>query len=48
MPRGDLNPMFNAEANALRDPTSVDVQDGNADPVHEQDGHKHTNKCVNC
>ncbi len=48
MPRGDLNPMFNPGANALRDATAVDVQDGNADPKHEQDGHKHTTKCLSC
>ncbi len=48
MPVGDLNPLFDAGANALRDRTAVDVQDGNADPVHEQDGHRHTTKCLSC
>lgn len=48
MPSGDMNAFFNANANAIRDPKAVDVQNGNADPNHEQDGHKHTTKCLSC
>lgn len=48
MPSGDMNTYFNAGANAMRDPKAVDVQDGNADPVHEQDGHRHNTKCLSC
>ena len=48
MPSGDLNSYFVAAVNGLRDPKAVDIKDGNADPVHEQDGHKHTTKCLSC
>lgn len=48
MPSGDLNTYFNAGANGLRDAKAIDVKDGIADPQHEQDGHKHTTKCLSC
>jgi hypothetical protein len=48
MPAGDLNAYFNASTNSLQDPKAVDVKDGIADAPHEQDGHRHTTKCLSC
>ncbi|HUR77851.1 MAG TPA: hypothetical protein VMZ22_07880, partial [Acidimicrobiales bacterium] len=40
-----------AETDAFNDPTAASVSDDPAlggDPDHEQDGHKHTTKCLSC
>ncbi len=48
LPTGDMNTYFNASTQSLQDPKAVDVKDGIADPPHEQDGHRHNTKCLDC
>jgi hypothetical protein len=49
--RYQLGQWDNAETAAFNDPTAVANSDDPAmggDPAHEQDGHKHTGKCLSC